>query len=555
MAEQRKRALIVTRLSKVTDATTSPERQREICEQLCAQRDYEIVGIAADLDVSGSVDPFDRKKRPNLSRWLANEAEPFDVLVAYRVDRFTRSIRHLQQLVNWADDNGKLVVSATEAHFDTTSPFAAVVIALMGTVAQMELEAISERNASKSRRDIRLGKYRGSQPPWGYLPDKTTGEWRLKPDDEQVQVIHEVVRRVLDTEPLQRIAHDLTRRGVLTPKDYFAHHQGREVQGREWSVTPLKRSLLSDTMLGYAVSNGKPVRNEDGSPVIRSEPILTREDFDAVRVELESRAKRGEPSQASSSLLLRVLHCGTACSHKQSGAPCPDYCSGTCGNERDGKWLPSPAYKFNGGSHSKFPRYRCKTMTKATRCGNKTTRADKLDNLVEQAIVTMLSSSERLERVWDSGSDHSAELSEINDELTDLVGQIGTPAFKVGTPQRAALDARIAALAGRQEQLSAEEVKPSGWAWKGTGELFGVWWERQDIEGRNIWLRSMNVRVEYSRELIHLDLGDINQLIERVNPAGPIVELQQMFAQMSDADIQGIAFGPDGPVLTMADSG
>jgi hypothetical protein len=41
---------------------------------------------------------------------------------------------------------------------------------------------------------------------------------------------------------------------VLTPKDLFARHRGRELQNREWSVTQLKRSLLSEAMLGYAPS-------------------------------------------------------------------------------------------------------------------------------------------------------------------------------------------------------------------------------------------------------------------------------------------------------------
>ncbi|MDM2048945.1 hypothetical protein PP327_08895, partial [Mycobacteroides abscessus] len=71
-----KRALIVTRLSRATEAATSPERQMEICQGLCDDRGYEVVGHAEDLDVSGSVDPFDRKRRPNIARWPANEAEP-----------------------------------------------------------------------------------------------------------------------------------------------------------------------------------------------------------------------------------------------------------------------------------------------------------------------------------------------------------------------------------------------------------------------------------------------------------------------------------------------
>lgn len=507
------------RLSRVTDATTSPERQLQTCQELCAQRGYEVVGVAEDLDVSGAVDPFDRKKRPNLARWLAGEERPFDVLVAYRVDRLTRSIRNLQELVHWADDHGKLVVSATEPHFDTTSPFAAVVIALMGTVAQMELDAIRERTASAARYNLRAGKYRGSLPPWGYLPEKIDGNWRLVPDAEQVKVIREVARRVIDGEPLQRIAHDLTRRGVLTPKDHFARHRGRPVAGLEWSVTPLKRALLSETLLGYAVSKGAILRNDDGSPVVRSEPILSRESFEALRVELTGRSQRGEPTVRSTALLLRVIHCGV------------------CGR---------PVYKFNGGSHSKYPRYRCSSMTKATRCGNKTIPVSRPDSLVEKTILGMLGESEHLERVWDSGSDNSAELSSINDELTDLVSQIGTPAFRSGTPQRDALDARIAGLAARQEQLLSEEVKPAGWVWKPTGKPFAAWWGRQDVVSRNIWLRSMNVRMTYDHDRINLDLGDLETLLEELHPRGLVASYQELFKTLSDNNIAGITIDSDG---------
>jgi site-specific DNA recombinase len=195
------RALIVVRLSRLTDSTISPERQLQACRDLCPQRGYEVVGIAEDLDVSGAVDPFDPKKRRNLSRWLAGEhvddnGSPvsFDVIVAFRVDRLTRSIRHLRNLVDWADDHGKLVVSATEPHFDMSSPVSAVLTALIGTVAEMELEAIRDRNSNAFRHNIKAGKYRGGIPPWGYLPDQDdSGTWRLIQDSEQVKVIREVV--------------------------------------------------------------------------------------------------------------------------------------------------------------------------------------------------------------------------------------------------------------------------------------------------------------------------------------------------------------------------
>ncbi|GAB42975.1 hypothetical protein GOTRE_034_00160 [Gordonia terrae NBRC 100016] len=42
------RALIVVRLSRVNDATTFPERRLQACRELCAQRGYEVVGVAED---------------------------------------------------------------------------------------------------------------------------------------------------------------------------------------------------------------------------------------------------------------------------------------------------------------------------------------------------------------------------------------------------------------------------------------------------------------------------------------------------------------------------
>jgi site-specific DNA recombinase len=424
-----------------------------------------------------------------------------------------------------------------------------VLAMLVASIAEMELEAISERNSSAFRHNFKAGKYRGGIPPWGYLPDDSTGEWRLVQDKEQVDVIHEVVRRVLDGEPLRSVAHDLTKRGVLTPRDRFAQAQGREVKGYEWHSAGLKRSLTSPTLLGQVVtrepltdaqgriqrdSTGKKkfgpetiVRNGDGSPVIRADPILTGEVFDRLRVELADRENRKEPTKRSTGLLLQIVHCGV------------------CGR---------PAYRLKGGP-GRSPRYRCASAQYKESCGNKSIPMDYADEAVESILLGMLGKSERLERVWDSGSDNSAELASVNDELVDLTSQLGKGIFRVGTPQRAQLDQRIAALDARQRELSAEAVKPARWTWQPTGEKFGDWWARQDITGRNIWLRSMNVRMDFWSSTgtdgkvvnrVNLDIGDLETLTKQLDARGAVAEWQEVFAAMSANDIQGITIGTDG---------
>ncbi|PPJ18436.1 recombinase family protein [Nocardia nova] len=518
------RALIAVRLSRVTDATTSPERQIATCRELCEGRGYEVVGIAEDLDVSaGKTSPFDR---PQLGRWLTTPAE-YDVIVFFRVDRIVRRLFDLADLIRWARLHDVTLVSATESHFDLSSSFGDIIALLVAKVAEMELEAISERNASAFRHNIRQGKWRGGVPPWGYLPERVDNDWRLVPDPVQVNVIQEVVQRVLRGDTLRAIAHDLTGRGVLTAKDRFAQVSGRAVKGYEWHSAPLKRALTSQTLLGRVVTRepltdaqGRIQRDakgrkvfgpetvvvgEDGSPIVRAEPVLTRDMFDRVGKELEGRENRKEPTARTTALLLRVLYCGV------------------CGK---------PAYRLKG-SPGRKARYRCASAQYKDQCANRSIPLDWAEAELERRLIMNMGPMERRQRVWFAGNDHTTELDEVNDTLADLTDQLGTGMFKRGTPQRDRLDQRIAALTARQEELSATPNEPAGWRWEPTGEIFSDWWARQDNEARNVWLRQMGFRVvwtshtEGTRTVVdefRLD-GDLSLNLDADQLFGPIWEI------------------------------
>jgi site-specific DNA recombinase len=510
------KALVVVRLSRMTDESTSPERQRRKCEELCSSRGYDVIGVAEDLDVSaGSTSPFDR---PSLRGWLA-KPEEYDVIVFYRVDRLVRRMHHLTDMIRWSEDYGVNLVSATESHFDLSTAVGKVIAQLVASFGEMELEAISERNSNAFRHNVKAGKWRGGVPPWGYLPEQQEdGTWRYIQDAQAAGVIRSLVDRVLG--------------GVPTAKDRFAEHQGRKVSGYKWHPGALKRSLSSPTLLGYAVtreplidaqgrvqreSNGKKkfgpetiIRADDGSPIVRAEPILTAPVFERVKAELGSRENRKEPTKRSQSLLLQVIKCGA------------------CGR---------PGYRLKGGT-GRAVRYRCASAQDKPPCGNRSVREDYADDVVESLLMTMLGASERKERVWDSGSDHSAELAEMDSTLTDLVGQLGTGPFKAGTPQRVKLDQRIVELAARHEELSKAETKAAGWTWQPTGELFSQWWERQTTEQRNIWLRTMGVELTWTFDgeakdpNVNLSLGDLETLTEQLWPEGSVQQWQEVLSQM-----------------------
>lgn len=491
MKDQSKRALVVIRLSRVTDATTSPERQREACLELCKKRGYEVVGTAEDLDVSaGKTTPF---TRPQLGDWLTNRHNEFDVLVVFRMDRIVRRLLDLADLIRWCQTNSLALVSATEAFLDLTAPFGDVVALLVAKVAEMELTAISERNKSAAQHNMREGKYRGGPPPWGYVPEKIDGDWRFAQDDQQVIVINEVVRRVLDGEPLRQVAADLTDRAVLTPRDRINQLKGRGIKGYSWHSAKLREMLTSKSLLGHAVTANGSIRNEDGSPVIRATPVLERDVFEQVQVELAGRENRKEPTKRSSSLLLRVIFCGV------------------CGK---------PAYKLKGGK-GRQDRYRCASAQYKSTCGNRTMPVADAGEVLTGAVMFELGDKYRMDRVWDAGSDHAAELAGLEETLSDLTDQLGVGVFRKGTPQRKRLDARIAELSLRHSELAAQATKPAGWVWVPTDEPFGDWWKSQTVEQLNVWLRSMEVRMTWDHQGAHVEMLHLEKMAEQWDKLPP----------------------------------
>lgn len=70
-----------------------------------------LVGEAEDTDVSGSISPF---KRPKPGKWLTSRADECDVIIAARMDRLTRRSMHFNELLEWAQENGKFIVCVEE---------------------------------------------------------------------------------------------------------------------------------------------------------------------------------------------------------------------------------------------------------------------------------------------------------------------------------------------------------------------------------------------------------------------------------------------------------
>lgn len=84
-----------------------------------------------------------RKDRPQLQEML-NMLRPGDTVVIYKLDRISRSLRHLLELADFFEKNQINLVSISE-NIDTSTPMGRYFFHSMGALNQLERDLASER--------------------------------------------------------------------------------------------------------------------------------------------------------------------------------------------------------------------------------------------------------------------------------------------------------------------------------------------------------------------------------------------------------------------------
>lgn len=118
---------------------------------------YDIVGVYREEGASAAT-----LDRPQLAAAItATTLDGVDGLVVLKLDRLTRSVTGLAQLMELFNTSGKALMSVRDS-LDTTSAGGRLVANIMASVAQWEREIISERTkdalAEKKRQGVQLGR-------------------------------------------------------------------------------------------------------------------------------------------------------------------------------------------------------------------------------------------------------------------------------------------------------------------------------------------------------------------------------------------------------------
>ena len=164
---QIKNCAIYTRVSTDMQAEkefSSCEAQEEKIKSFVQSQDnWQIFKVYSDAGYTGA-----NTNRPALQELLEDiKQRKIDIILAYKIDRLTRSPKDFYQLIEIFEQNNVSFISITE-RFDTSTPAGRLLRNIMLTFAQFERELTSERTKDKLLERAKKGMWNGGRSPYGY---------------------------------------------------------------------------------------------------------------------------------------------------------------------------------------------------------------------------------------------------------------------------------------------------------------------------------------------------------------------------------------------------
>src|SRR5690606_9959422 len=165
-----RRAVIYARVSlDKTGEGASVERQLEACRALAVARGWDVV----DEKVDNSISAWSNKRRPAWEAVLEMvDRREVEVIVAWHLDRVTRSMKELERLIALSVERGVGVATAT-GDIDLTTDTGRMVARIVAAVAAAEVERKGARqrlaNAQRAAKGVKTYGHR----PFGWTADQS----------------------------------------------------------------------------------------------------------------------------------------------------------------------------------------------------------------------------------------------------------------------------------------------------------------------------------------------------------------------------------------------
>lgn len=361
-------AVIYARYSSDRQREESIEGQIRECTDYAMRNDITLIGSYIDRALSART-----ADRPDFQRMIADSAKGlFDVVLVYKLDRFSRDRYDSAHYKHVLKKNGVRVISIKENISDGPE----------GIILESMLEGYAEYYSAELAQKIRRGQYEnatkcmnnGGNTPLGYQVDKESGVLAIDP--ATAPVVQEIFTRYANGDTISNIQKDLEARGI------------RSRRGNAYSVSVLSNLIKNRKYIGeYKYGD---VITPDGIPA-----IIDKELFERVQNRMKANRKAPARSKAEEEYLLTTkLYCG---------------CCGRLMAGESGKGAKGIVYHY----------YKCSGAKRRLGCKKKAIKKHWIEDVVVRLTVEKVLNDTAIDRIADA----ILVMQEQGDTMTPVLKQ------------------------------------------------------------------------------------------------------------------------------------
>lgn len=214
MDNERKIAGVYIRVSTEDQAREgfSLGEQEEKLLQLCKFKELEVYKVYKDAGISAK----DMEHRPQFQEMLKDMKEgKLNYIVAYKLDRITRSVRDLEELISVLEQYNCFLLCDRD-DVNTSTANGRFFVRMLTVLSQLEIEIVSERTKFGLNGAIKSGHIPG-QRPFGY---KSAEDKRMVIDKSTRPYVEKIFDMYLEGKSFQQIANYFKENNIFPKKNW-----------------------------------------------------------------------------------------------------------------------------------------------------------------------------------------------------------------------------------------------------------------------------------------------------------------------------------------------